>query len=134
MRVVTTQVSDLNSSTACTMALKKKRDSRKDSPSLLRMRNIFLHTALVRDKFLTTANQSLSAADITRTRYLREATARAFSAYGRPLEMVTSFRYLVRVISAADNDWLAVVRNLSRTRVVWRKMARILSREGASLR
>ena len=28
---------------------------------------------------------------------------------------------------------MVVVRNLSRTRAVWRKMARVLSREGASL-
>ena len=32
----------------------------------------------------------------------RDATARALSAYGRPLEMVTSFRYLRLVISLAD--------------------------------
>ena len=72
MQGVTTQVSDLNSSTACTMALKKKRDTHKDSPSLLRMHAIFLHTDLVRDKFLTTANQSLYADYITRPRYLKE--------------------------------------------------------------
>ena len=64
----------------------------------------------------------------------REATARAFRAYGRPLEMVTSFRYLGRVISEEDNDWLAVARNLSWTRAVWSKMARILRREGVSLK
>ena len=49
MQGVTTQVSDLNSSTTYTMALKKKRDHRRDAPSLLRMRAIFLHTTLVRD-------------------------------------------------------------------------------------
>ena len=32
-----------------------------------------------------------------------------FSSYGRPLEMVTSFKYLGRVISEADDDWTAVV-------------------------
>ena len=42
----------------------------------------------------------------------REVTARAFSAYGRPLEMVTSFRYKERVILVADNDWPEVVNNL----------------------
>ena len=41
----------------------------------------------------------------------REVTARDFSAYGRPLEMVTSFQYLGRVISAAYDNWPAVVRN-----------------------
>ena len=48
----------------------------------------------------------------------REVTARSFSAYGRPLEMVTSFIYLGRVILAADYDWPEVVSNLSRLRVV----------------
>ena len=33
----------------------------------------------------------------------REVTTRDFSAYGRPLEMVTSFRYMERVTLAADN-------------------------------
>ena len=61
----------------------------------------------------------------------RAVTSRAFSAYGRPLEMVTSFRYPGRVISAADDDWLAVVQNLAKARAVWRRMTRILSREGA---
>ena len=46
----------------------------------------------------------------------REVTAKAFSAYGRPLEMVNSFRYLGRVILAARNNWMAVVKNLSRAR------------------
>ena len=44
--------------------------------------------------------------------------------------MVTSFRYLGRVILAADDDWLSVVRKLSRARAVWRRMTRILSTEG----
>ena len=38
-----------------------------------------------------------------------EVTSRAFSAYGRPVEMVTSFKYLGRVISATDKNWTAVV-------------------------
>ena len=44
----------------------------------------------------------------------RVATSRAFSAYGRPLEMVPSFRYMGRVISATDDDWLASIRNLAK--------------------
>ena len=47
--------------------------------------------------------------------------------------MVTSIRYLERVISAADDDWPAVVSNLSRAREVWRRMMGILSREGVAL-
>ena len=34
----------------------------------------------------------------------------------------------------ADNDWPVVVRNLSRARAVWKRMTRILSREGAEPR
>ena len=48
--------------------------------------------------------------------------------------MVTSFIYLGRVILAADDDWTAVVRKLSRARAVWKRMTRSLSREGAAPR
>ena len=54
-----------------------------------------------------------------------------FIAYGRPLDTVTSFRYLVRVISAADENWPAVIENLAKAWLVWRRMMRILSRERA---
>ena len=64
----------------------------------------------------------------------RAITSRAFSAYGHPLEMVTSFQYLRRVILAADNYWLAVVQNLEKSRAVWRRMTNILSREGSEPR
>ena len=64
----------------------------------------------------------------------REVTSRDFSAYNSPLEMVTSFRYLGQVISAANENWPAVVNNLSRAREVWRRMAQILSREEAAPR
>ena len=59
-------------------------------------------------------------------------TSRKFSAYRHPLEMVNSFRYLGRVISAADEDWPKVVRNLAKVREVWNRMPRILSREGVA--
>ena len=58
----------------------------------------------------------------------RMVTSRAFSTYGSPLEMVTSFVYLGRVISSADENWPEVVRNLSKVRAVLRRMTRILSR------
>ena len=61
-------------------------------------------------------------------------TAREFRSYGLPLEIVTSFRYLGQMISVADNNWPVVVRNLSRARAVWRRMARILNRKGAAPR
>ena len=55
-------------------------------------------------------------------------------AYGRPLKMVNSLKYLGRVILATDDDWLAAMKNLSRSRKVWGRMLRILSREGAAPR
>ena len=58
----------------------------------------------------------------------RTVTSRAFSTYGLPLEMVTSFRYLGRVIWAEDDDLTAVVRNLSREMAVWNRMTRIVRR------
>ena len=48
--------------------------------------------------------------------------------------MVTSFRYMGIVILAADDNWPAVVQNLTKARAVWRRMIRILSREGESPR
>ena len=64
----------------------------------------------------------------------RAVISRAFSAYGCPLEMVTSFKYLGQLISMVDNDWAVVFRNLVKARVVWRRLTRILSREGAAPR
>ena len=62
----------------------------------------------------------------------REVIARSFSAYGRPLEMVISFKNLGQVISATDDDWPAVVSKLARVKMFFRSMSRILSREGAT--
>ena len=64
----------------------------------------------------------------------REVTTRAFSACVRPLEMVTSFKYLVQVTSSADDYWPAVVKNLSRASKLLSSMSRIFSREGAAPR
>ena len=46
--------------------------------------------------------------------------------------MVTSFKYPERVISATDDNWPEVVRNLAKVKTVWSRMLRILSREGAT--
>ena len=61
----------------------------------------------------------------------RAVTSRAFSAYGRPVEMVPSLKYLGRVLSTADDDWLEVVQNLAKARTVWQRISRILSMEEA---
>ena len=59
------------------------------------------------------------------------ATSRLLSAYGRTLEMVSSSKYLGRAISVADDDCPAVIHNLVKACAVWRRMTKILSREGA---
>ena len=59
------------------------------------------------------------------------ASERAFEAYGRRINSVQDFRYLGRVLTATDDDWQAVARNLYRARATWGRMARILGREGA---
>ena len=48
------------------------------------------------------------------------STTVAFEAYVRPLEMVTLFKYLSRIIRESDNDWSVVVTNLKRGRNVER--------------
>ena len=52
----------------------------------------------------------------------REVTLRAFSAYGCPLEIVTSFKYLGWVILATDDDCPDVVRKLDQAKTVWMGM------------
>ena len=48
--------------------------------------------------------------------------------------MVTSLKYLGRVISAAYDDWPEVVRNMAKARAVWGRMTSIHSREGVEPR
>ena len=40
------------------------------------------------------------------------STAAAFQAYGRILEVVTSFKYLGRVLTASEGDWTVLVNNM----------------------
>ena len=56
------------------------------------------------------------------------AAERAFEAYGRRIPAVEEFRYLGRVLTATDDDWPAVARNLYRARTTWGRLARILGR------
>ena len=60
----------------------------------------------------------------------RAVTSRGFSTYRHPLNIVLSFKYLGRMLLAADYYWPAVIQNLSTVRMVWRIMPRILSSEG----
>ena len=50
---------------------------------------------------------------------MRDSTERAFESYGKALEMVSSFKYLGRVMTAGDNNWPAVVGNLVKARKSW---------------
>ena len=47
---------------------------------------------------------------------MQDSTERAFEAYGKPLEMVMTFKYLRRVMTSGDDDWPAVVVNLVKAR------------------
>ena len=58
----------------------------------------------------------------------RENSERAFEAYGAPIESVLEFKYLGRILAATDNDWPAVVENLSKARRSWGWLSRVLSR------
>ena len=62
---------------------------------------------------------------------LRESLERTFKAYGRPLEMVPAFRYLRRLLTAVDADWLEAVGKLGKSQNSLGRLSWILSREGA---
>ena len=59
---------------------------------------------------------------------------RALTVYGSPLSQVTSFKYLGQFLTAEDDDWPEVVRNLRRNRQKWERLTQILSRETANAR
>ena len=61
----------------------------------------------------------------------RENSERAFEAYGEPIESVSEFKYLGRILTATDDDWPAVVGNLGKARRSWGRLSRVLGREGA---
>ena len=65
---------------------------------------------------------------------MRESTERDFEAYGKLLENVSAFKYLVRVIKAGYDDWPAVAGNMLKVRKSWVRLSRILCREGAYVR
>ena len=61
---------------------------------------------------------------------LRKILERAFEAYREPLKNVTAFKYLRRVLTAGDYDWLAVLGKLGKAIKSWGRLLRILSQEG----
>ena len=54
----------------------------------------------------------------------------AFQTYRRNLVAVSEFKCLGRVMTALDDDWMAVVGNVRKSRKRWAHMSRILGREG----
>ena len=86
---------------------------------------------------LTTA-QCAKGAERKRRRlkeeYLREISKRAFQAYGEPLETVTLFKYLGRVMTVGGDEWPAVVVNLRKAWNSWTHITRILIQEGVDPR
>ena len=61
----------------------------------------------------------------------RENEERAFHAYGKPMEAMSEFCYLGRLLTATDDDWRAVTGNIRKARVSWGRLARVPGREGA---
>ena len=57
-----------------------------------------------------------------------------FQAYDRPLETVSSLKYLGLPLTAIDNDWPEVIINLQKARKIWARLSRILVWEGADTR
>ena len=64
----------------------------------------------------------------------RENTEQAFEAYGAPIESVIEFKYLGRILTATDNDWPVLVRNLGKVRRSWGRLSRVIGKEGADLK
>jgi hypothetical protein len=62
------------------------------------------------------------------------AHRQTFQVQDQPIKAVTNFRYLGRIITSNDNDWLAAHRNLHKARQRWAQIARILTRESATPR
>ena len=52
-------------------------------------------------------------------------------AYVHPLETVTYFKYLVRLINATDNGWTEVIVKPQKARKSWYHLSRIFVREGS---
>ena len=57
---------------------------------------------------------------------IQESEDRAFQAYGRPLMTITSFKYLGWLLTAADDNWPALVGGLIKAWKGWAQLARIM--------
>jgi len=64
--------------------------------------------------------------------YKREMAETVFNVQGVPIENVSEFKYLGRVVNNKDDDRPAVRMNLKKARAKWGRISRILSKEGAN--
>ena len=62
---------------------------------------------------------------------MRAGAATVITAYGTPLASVSSFKYLERVMSALENNWTVVVRNLKKAQHKWAWLTWVLGKEGS---
>ena len=58
----------------------------------------------------------------------RSGAEMVITAYGIPLAPVTAFKYLGKVLTAADDDSPVVVSNLQKARQKWASLTRFLGR------
>jgi hypothetical protein len=63
-----------------------------------------------------------------------QALRRTFTIRAQPIETVTNFTYLGRVITSRDDDWLAARSNLHKAWNRWTMISRVLARKTASHR
>ena len=61
----------------------------------------------------------------------RENLERSFEMYGAPIDSVSEFKYLGRIVTATEDDWLAVIGNLRKESRSWGRLSRVLGMEGA---
>jgi Reverse transcriptase (RNA-dependent DNA polymerase) len=64
----------------------------------------------------------------------RRASEEVFTINGEVLEQVSVFKYLGRLLSSNDSDWPTVYYNLKKAQMRWRRVSRVLTREGADPR
>ena len=57
-----------------------------------------------------------------------------FQAYGCPFSTVSSFKYLRRVLTVADDDWAVVISNLRKAQKRWAQISQIMGQEGENAR
>jgi hypothetical protein len=81
------------------------------------------------DCVLWTAIRKKRADDKVNKKAVRET---AFNVQGMPIENVTEFKYLGRVVNNKDDDRPTVMENLKKARMKWGRISRILSKDGAN--